>query len=93
MPTTWEHMLYRICKSGRELELDRIQEQKDRLAEQISPLIESEKARFQMLTRKSKEEELLLFKRNQSSWVRRQEEVHTRIEEAGLIEPGSAKDT
>ncbi|KAH0670341.1 hypothetical protein KY285_024930 [Solanum tuberosum] len=40
----------------------------------------------------SKEEELLLFKRNQSSWVRRQEEVHTRIEEAGLIEPGSAKD-
>ncbi|PHT74399.1 putative cytochrome c biogenesis ccmB-like mitochondrial protein [Capsicum annuum] len=42
-----------------------------------------------MLTRKSKEEELLLFKRNQSSWVRRQEEVHTRIEEAGLIEPGS----
>ncbi|KAF3685157.1 hypothetical protein FXO37_00899 [Capsicum annuum] len=44
-----------------------------------------------MLTRKSKEEELLLFKRNQSSWVRRQEEVHTRIEEAGLIEPGSAK--
>lgn len=45
-----------------------------------------------MLTRKSKEEGLLLFKRNQSSWVRRQEEVHTRIEEAGLIEPGSAKD-
>ncbi|KAF3683214.1 hypothetical protein FXO38_00860 [Capsicum annuum] len=45
-----------------------------------------------MLTRKSKEEELLLFKRNQSSWVRRQEEVHTRIEEAGLIEPGSVKD-
>ena len=45
-----------------------------------------------MLTRKSKEEELLLFKRNQSSWVRRQEEVHTRIEEAGLIETGSAKD-
>src|SRR5688500_6111810 len=32
-----------------------------------------------MLTRKSKEEELLLFKRNQSSWVRRQEEVHIRI--------------
>ncbi|KAH0730935.1 hypothetical protein KY285_001849 [Solanum tuberosum] len=31
-------------------------------------------------------------RQNQSSWVRRQEEVHTRIEEAGLIEPGSAKD-
>ncbi|PHT28581.1 hypothetical protein CQW23_31795 [Capsicum baccatum] len=45
-----------------------------------------------MLTQKSKEEELLLFKRNQSSWVRRKEEVHPRIEETGLIEPRLAKD-
>ncbi|KAF3677606.1 hypothetical protein FXO38_03706 [Capsicum annuum] len=41
-----------------------------------------------MPTLKSKEEELLLFKRNQSSWVRRQEEVHTRIKERKGVAKG-----